>query len=289
MNRQILLAIIAIIASCSAHAAVTPARDTVIVDHPRKVVVISTDSLLKVKVMGSAKDSTYLYESSLQNVDSNFVSTSTISSDWGFSIGGIGRKSNTEYYSQVESHFLLGFNAPMGAPANMPLKAFESWELWWIIADASTAPWHNGHRFSAGIGVDWRNYRMLDRNQFVKADDGTVSVAPLPEGCDPKFSRIKVFSLTIPLRYHYYYKEWGFSLGPVLNFNTYASIKTRYRLNGEKQKEVYKDIHPSPFTIDFMGTVTTPVIDFYVKYAPCHVLNPSYGPKFHSLSFGIYL
>src|SRR3712207_8350076 len=52
-----------------------------------------------------------------------------------------------------------------------------------------------------------------------------------PEGTAPKFSRIKVFSITIPIRYHYSDgKHLGFSVGPVINLNTYRDRKST-RLN----------------------------------------------------------
>lgn len=44
--------------------------------------------------------------------------------------------------------------------------------------------------------------------------------------------------------------------------------------------------HPTPVTVDFMGTVSTPIIDFYVKYSPFNVLKSDYGLKFKTLSIG---
>lgn len=108
----------------------------------------------------------------------------------------------------------------------------------------------------------------------------------LPEGTSPKFSRIKVYSLNFPIRYQYQARNFGFSLGPILNFNAYASIKTKYKLDGDKKKEMAKNIHPTPITVDFMGTISTPIMDFYVKYSPCNVLQSDYGLKFKSLSIG---
>lgn len=38
-----------------------------------------------------------------------------------------------------------------------------------------------------------------------------------------------------------------------------------------------------------MGTFVTPLMKFYVKYSPCNVLDTTYGPKIHSVSFGVFL
>ena len=35
-----------------------------------------------------------------------------------------------------------------------------------------------------------------------------------------------------------------------------------------------------------MGTISTPIIDFYVKYSPFNVLKSDYGLKFKTLSIG---
>ena len=148
------------------------------------------------------------------------------------------------------------------------------------------------HYLSVGFGLDWRNYRMTNQHRFVKDDNGNISVEGYPNGSNPKFSRIKVLSLTVPFQYHYYLKGnsfiKGFSFGPVLNFNTYSSIKTRYSVNGEKQKEFAKDLHKNPVTVDFMVKLRMKYFGFYAKYSPCNVLDTTYGPKFKSVSFGVY-
>lgn len=82
-------------------------------------------------------------------------------------------------------------------------------------------------------------------------------------------------------------KDFGIALGPVINFNTYASIKTRYKKDGGKFKDVEKDINQRKVTFDFMGVIKTPEIDLYLKYSPNSVLKD--GVRFRSLTFGLYL
>ncbi len=38
-----------------------------------------------------------------------------------------------------------------------------------------------------------------------------------------------------------------------------------------------------------MGTITTPVVNFYVKYNPCNILDTEYAPKFQSVSLGFMI
>ena len=281
--------LIVLLAFCAATATYArESKDTLVIDHPDRVTVIDNDSLLKVQVNGRENDKHYSYSAMLQTVDSNYVSTSTIGNDWGFNIGGIRSSKEKKSYHSIESHLFLGLVSAPGAADNLPFNTQSSWELWWLITDYMDSPWRNDHFLSVGFGIDWRNYRMTGRQQFVKGDDGILSVAVLPQGSEPMFSSIKVFSLTFPLRYHYYKKGWGFSVGPVVNINTYSSIKTRYKLDGEKMKNIAKNVHHQPITVDFMATFTNPFVDLYVKYSPCNVLDQNYGFKFQSLSFGIY-
>ena len=145
------------------------------------------------------------------------------------------------------------------------------------------------HKFSVGVGVDWRNYRITGDQRFVK-DNNVVSLTSYPTNSSPKFSRIKVFSVNFPLTYEYDGKYFGFTLGPVINLNTYSSLKTRYNLDGHKIEDENSGIRVKPVTIDFMCSVNSyggP--DFYVKYSPCDLLRNGYGPKFKTLSFGILL
>src|SRR3712207_8980789 len=48
--------------------------------------------------------------------------------------------------------------------------------------------------------------------------------------------------LSLPIRYEYAGKHFGFSLGPVINLNTKSSLKTRYRVDGKKHKDTTNDL-----------------------------------------------
>lgn len=287
-NIKPLIAALALCFGIAAHADTTCNKDTIVVSKPDLVKVITSDSLQTVIIEGSEKNRDFKYKNSIQLVDSNYVSTSSINDDsWEFSFNLL-KKKNKNSKTQISTELAFGFCSAPGMPAAADIRTFSSWEIWWIISDAEYIPWKNCHSFAAGIGVDWRNYRMNDEKRFVKADN-KLSIVPYPDGAIPRFSRIKVFSITFPLRYKFNVKHFGFSVGPVVNINTYSSIKTRYKLNGEKNKDTDKDVRAVPVTVDFMGTLHFRGINLYMKYSPCNVLKTSYAPKFRSLSFGFIL
>ncbi|MBO4565530.1 MAG: hypothetical protein J5720_08850 [Bacteroidaceae bacterium] len=141
-----------------------------------------------------------------------------------------------------------------------------------------------------GFGLSWRNYRMTGHNQFLLNDDGTITLAPYPTGANPKFSRIHTFSLVVPLQFHFALGGyWYFSCGPELYFNTYASLKTRYSLNGENQKFEANRLHRNKVTYGLMCDITYNRLGIYFKYSPCNVLQSDFGPKFKSMTAGLRL
>lgn len=248
MKKSILLSL-ALLASIGLSAAPTTEGDTIVVEKPQRVTVVTTDSIQHILVEGKEDNPHYTYSNTLQIVDSNYVSGSSINKDdftIGFGWPKLARK-NTDHQSTyvLAAHFCIGFvNAP-GMPKAGDLNMGNSAELWFFFEN-EWRPWRNNHVFSFGIGLDWRNYRMEDNYCFRKDAEGMNVLERLPEGASPNFSRVKVFSLNFPIRYQYQGRRFGFSLGPVLNFNTYSSIKTKYKLDGHKYKEKYKNAHPSP-------------------------------------------
>jgi hypothetical protein len=266
-------------------------NDTITVRKPKVVTIITGDSLQKIDIRGRESDSTYHYDNTIQLTDSNYVSTLRInSSDFGFSIGGISRDHHT-HHVEITSDLAIGWNSALGASANMDTRVFSSWEIWYIIAQYNWHPWESSKdQLAIGFGIDWRNYRMTDNQYFSKADNGVTSLQAIPDGAKLKFSRIKVTSITVPFLYRRSLsREFKLSVGPVVNLNYHSSILTKYELNGAVIKDKAKDVHTNPVTVDFLAILKTPCLSYYFKYSPCNVIDTSYGPKFQTLSFGIYL
>ena len=293
MKKLMILMLLAIIATAS--KASNADNDTLTIEKPNKVHIITGDSIQKIKVYGREGDDKYTYESNIQLVDSNYISETNINKDnWTFDFV---KRHSGGYPLEVKvltSRFGIGLCSAIGADDGISVSTGSSWEIFWTIAAYEYYPYGKKDGFSIGFGLDWRNYRMTGFNYFSKANDGVISVEKYPLGTEPDFSRIKVFSLQFPLMWrHRFDKKWSFALGPVFNFNTYASIKNRYTdANGEKHKDVMKHIHQKPFTIDIMAEFNIlNKTSVYCKYSPMNILNSEYSNKcnFQSLSFGIYL
>ncbi len=270
-------------------------NDTLVIEKPQRVTIITGDSLQSIRVKGKEGDNSFDYQNTIQLIDSNYVSTETYNKSL-WDLMPFGKKKDCEKRGNMQfaliASFSVGFTTAVGAADGVNIPVGPSWEFMWDIAQIQVRPWkERNHYFYTGFGLDWRNYRMTDQNRFVEQPDGQIVVTPYPQGSNPDFSRIKVLSLTVPFTYGFFpFKQGlfrGFEIGPVLNFNVYSSIKTRYSIDGEKQKDITKGLHRNPVTVDLMVKLQMKYFNIYAKYSPCNVLETAYGPKFRSVSFGV--
>lgn len=293
MKKLFILFLLAV--SATVNATTVADNDTLTILKPQKVRIITGDSVQKVKVYGREGDDKYTYESKILLVDSNYVSETSINKDtWNFDFvkkhtRGTGYPLESR---NVSSRFALGLCYGAGADYKGPQSVGSSWEIMWTISEVEKFGYGQHHGYSIGFGIDWRNFRIDGRSKFVKLDDGTITEEALPAGFNNDFSRIKVFSLIIPVMWKYRTKQLTFGLGPVININTYASIKNRYwDADGEKHKQVFKKIHQRPITVDIMAELSLRNwFSIYGKFSPMTILNSTYAKdaNFQPVSFGVY-
>lgn len=268
-------------------------NDTVVVENPSRVTVVTTDSIQSIRIEGKKDDSSFNYQSKIELTDSNYTSTTAInSSDFTYSIGPISnKKKDSDDKADATINFYVGFNGAPGMPQSADTRLLKSWELGFTVSYNFWWPWkaHTPFYFSAGAGLFWRSWRMTDDKLFARGADGQTIIANYPEGVSPKFSRIKVLSLSFPLMAHYVCHGTTFSLGPVVNFNVKSSIKTKWKVDDVESKQYIKDIHATPVTVDFMATFETHSVGIYAKYSPCDMLDGKYGLKYKTFSIGLFL
>ena len=190
MKKLFILLLLAI--SATANAVEVLENDTLTILKPKKVRIITGDSIQKIKVYGREGEDKYTYESKILLVDSNYVSEESINKDtWTFDF--IKSKSHGTGYPLKQRNLSsrLGFGLCYGANADYkgPQSVGSSWEIMWTIAEIEKYGYGKHNGFSIGFGVNWRNFRIDGRSKFVKLDDGTITEEALPAGYDNDFSR----------------------------------------------------------------------------------------------------
>lgn len=275
-----------------AFAVNTASSDTIVdVTDVNRVTVVEDDNVVKLRLQGNRDNPYYEFNYERTTQSSSHTSYSEHTSNWNF--GSLLKKKKTTNRNWVGGlDFLQGFSFGMvgvtGAPQGMETSFGSSYEFMTELLAYEVASPRRRHHFSVGFGLNWRNYRMTGQQRFVKSDNGFVTLEPYPEGADVSFSRIKNFSLIVPFHYAYRIaRNFYVDAAAIVNFNTYASIKTRYKLDGEKHKDFAKQIHQTPMTVDFMLSLSYDVIGIYAKYSPCNVLEKTYGPEFQYFSTGL--
>lgn len=184
----------------------------------------------------------------------------------------------------------LGWVDATSTPASF--KTGRSLELQWLTVVGAKYNTGRGQRITAGIGIDWRNYHLGHDERFSRATDGSVAVSPYPDGSSSRSSRLRTFSLTVPVIFR---QRIGASIdvaaGVVTDFNVHASIATKYNTDaeGKIRENASKHMHQVPVTFDLMTGLSYRHVGAYLKYSPCRVLKKGWGPDIKPLSAGIVI
>lgn len=185
----------------------------------------------------------------------------------------------------------VGLTSAVGQTGGGGLQWSKSFEINWLSC------FNVGYKFSRsriyfGLGFDWRNYRATAFGQWLEPDgDGGIRWGRAPEGAYVKYTRIKVFSLQLPLMYTWSLPntclKWR--MGPILNFNTYSSIKGVYDdLDGNRCEYFTKDFDRRPVTVDFFGSLSyCNTLGVYLRYSPMKVLKDHSPVNFTPFSIGL--
>ena len=299
MKKYILAAAIAAISATTGMAADgnTEPNDTVLsVETVYRVVVTESPEGLNVNLKGCGEDSTYTASYSVP-----YESNTTIKSHQNFATPmGLysARAKGCDDMVCILRDLHAGFTGAVGAPDAMDTQMGKSFELGIgeLVAYQHNFGRSSRNAFSVGVGINWRNYRMTGMNRFDMVDDGVV-VTDYPDDVVACYSRIKVFSMAFPISYYYNSpvrmlgkSTLAFKLSGILNYNSHASMQTRYDLaDGTKVKENYDKIGQHKFSIDVRLSVRiAPGVGLYFTYSPYHVLKSSHGsPQFSTISTGI--
>lgn len=187
----------------------------------------------------------------------------------------------------------IGLVDAMGQTGGGGLQWSKSFEINWLSC-LNVGYEFSRSRIYLGLGLAWRNYKATADARWLQPNgDGCVEWGSAPEGVNVRATQLKVFSLQLPLMYTWRipktYLKWR--MGPILNFNTYSSIKGIYDDPAGNRCEYFtKDFDRRPVTVDIFASLSyQSAIGIYVRYSPMKVLNDTSPINFTPLSLGITL
>lgn len=253
------------------------------------ILIAESDSQnLLVKFVTNGGDSiSYTY--SIPDPENRYVRTfiGAKGSDFGITIKHTGKTK----WELVSGGIGFGWVSPLSDEPSMDASMWRSYEFTWAIV-LGVRMSHGPHSLTAGLGLDWRNYVTKGDHYFHKDEQERITLMPYDENTSKHRSRIKVFSLQIPVLYGIsfgHHRNCQFLLGPILNFNTGGNIKTQYTIGSHDYSIKTHKIHQRPVTVDVMGEFKFKSVGLYVRYSPMDVLKTSTGIDFKSISTGIML
>ena len=268
--------------------------DTKVFVSPQKVTVKKEKGTTTINITGDNDGAEYTYYIT-QNNDNSKTKTIYKETDasWDFTIPFVSKKKSSLGTQQrgrfiIDPTFGFGLIGATGQDEGVDLS-FGNGSFEYILDRIVGLEYMTTRNSYVGLtfGLDWRNYKMIGNNRWVKDGDKTF-ITNYPDGTDVNYSRLRTLSLTLSFMYGYKFNRYvSMQVGPVVSFNTKGKIKTCYTLNGESFKDKQKEINIAPVTVDFRAELNFRFVGLYFKYSPCNVLNTDFGPAFKPMSAGL--
>lgn len=315
--KQYIVAMVAVMASSFAGSSQEHPDTLISVENTSKIIITENPAGVEVKIVsddGSDSSKVSVVEVEYDSKDS-WTSAGTSKNPL-YSLFSMDRRqrkierkdrhsrSHHNSYDDVETDFygggfMFGFVNACEAPRGLDIEMGKSFELGiFQLIGMKTSFFGGWSAFSLGMGLDWRNYKLTTSSTRFIPVDREVTFGPYPEGTQPRFSRLKVFSLTFPIMWEQRFPfkvpggdRFSISFGISLNYNGHSSLKSKWIDSSFNEVEEYcGHIGRRPFTFDYVGIVRLANwLGIYAKYSPKTVLRGNINPSFKSFSTGLIL
>lgn len=230
----------------------------------------------------------YQYEVTITN-ESDTHNVEYFSDNWGLDVPFVKDKHIRATDNKVRRCFAAVRRAYWGWRFNYGHKGNvkNSWEI--SIPDFIALAWKKrGAEFEIGAGFGMSRYSSMDGFFYEKSDDQLI-LSHLPEEINKKESSLSIGSFHIPVLYNQYIgKHCMFSIGAIMNFNTYAKATTKL-MTSDKQylTTTCKGLQQNLFTVDAYASVDLWGIGLFAKWSPMELFNQKFGPELKGFSIGI--
>ncbi len=289
---RITLSLIIALLSSGVAFAQTETLDTLInIEKKSKVVITETRSGVTIKVTGNDNGTPFM-----SSVTTNFGPTSRVNTRQNTLSNKVGKLFSRDLDSSSSFSFstdrlvdfgswslflngvCLGLSNPVGQGNPGGLQWSKSIEICWMNAFGIKYRFTPDFSMSFGLGFDWKNYKTTLCDQFINVtDQGTLEWAFTGDEKKIRMSRLKTFAVQFPLLINSRIgnSSTNVKFGPILNVNSYSSVKTKYYdEEGKKRTEFMKGLDMKKATFDLFGAITyNDWIGVYVRYSPIKVMN----------------
>ncbi len=192
----------------------------------------------------------------------------------------------------------IGWNFAPGHGHSAPVEAGKSWEIGWFQIAGARYDFSRLTSVSIGIGMDWNNYKITTPDYYFSPNgNGGIETLPYTADVTPRYSRIKTFTLSLPLMirqrmpFRLYGERQWIAVGASLGYSPHGSVLTRWTdESGRRVRVTDNKIGHRRWTCELIGILgVSSKVGVYVRYQPLSVLRGVGQPDFKSLSTGLIL
>ncbi len=274
-------------------------QDTLIVEHPARVVIAQDADTLSIRIAGSDQNPDFRYnrEVILSDHEAQHTTSTQLphSGLWDFSII---ESDNQNSVSRLTSSFGTklsgGIMLPLGGPDAMSgVRNFQSFEAEVGILRMDLTRGHSKNWYSLEWNLGMSNIKMKGDKRFMTDADGNVTFGSYPEGTEPDFSQLWWLEGRLEFDVHRSLGK-GSSLGlgviwaqrgsVMLCQNYYRDVDQKY-IRQVNEMTGMRNNHWS-FKAEYLFAAGFLHCGIYAKYSPWSQFHSGCGPDFSPFSVG---
>jgi hypothetical protein len=301
MKKIIITTIAFLVGLLHASASNEVLTDTTFTYQDKTVQITDSVGKIKVKIIDEDKNEFKTVYEGVFSDEKSFEKW-TVMEEWGINLPFLNKPSKKK--AKMEPHWAgLGWGFANISNANLvlnnidgiSLKSELSNEFYFNPIEKIVPLIGNNLGITTGFGLNWRNYH-LDMNKHLVETNNVVSAQDAPLGVNYDFSRLRVFSLTVPVMLEFQHNigtkhTFFVSAGVVGGVNTSSSYRVKFtEPDGDKENRVEsKGLNVAPITLDYMAQIGYGKWSVYAKYSPFGLFQAQKGPAVQAVSLGATL
>ena len=254
--------------------------DTVkVIDRPKQVVIAEDGDQVVVNVNGAYHDSDYKYEYRAKPVGRGFVSEQNENHRLAYHFGECDSTKSKRSFEVFTSDLYVGFGGNSVGQGTRDIIKRSTMEIG-ILNLIGLGVTLNHTRLSLGMGFNWVTYGLNKPNIWCRSDDGVVGLDALTGEAKNLSNSLLVRSMQFPLLFNQYLgKHWVITVGPIFNWNYYASFNNSYSYDVNNISVTTHGLNQRKFSVDGIVMVSWKGIGAYFRYAPQSVFKTGFGPE----------
>ena len=263
--------------------------DTLRIENPSSVQVISSPGSLSVSIDGTADKPDFHYSNSVKAASEVEEVSDRLNFETPFT-----RKKNLSHWKVA---FLGMEEVGIFEGIRGGEDLFGNWKTRENSADFGVIslryyPGLKNHYLSLGWTIGCA-LTEINSNKKLSQTNGMLSWVDYPSGASKVgTSTIRRFRYSLPLQYTLVFGKnlsWRASAGAELHWNLVNDIRSHYQMNGNHVIELVDNIKPNLATVDLMTSISYKGFGLRFRYSPTPAFTAPHGPEYRTWSIGFLL